>query len=78
MMTLIEKNAKALNMTIAEAEEQFDNGTQMLWMDIEDHGYCCEDGHWLTEEEFYQWTPEKIAEVFEEFYDESIFTADVW
>ena len=37
-------------------------------MDIEDHGWLCEDGHWLTDEEFKAWTDKEIVEAYELAY----------
>lgn len=50
------------------SQEEIDCMAETLWMDIEDHGWLCEDGHWLTDEEFKAWTDKEIIEAFELVY----------
>ena len=35
---------------------------------IEEHGWLCSDGHWLTEEEFEKWTDEMFIEAYHLIY----------
>ena len=45
-------------------EEEFDGMSEMVWMAIEEHGWLCDDGHWLTDEELAQWTDEMFVDAF--------------
>lgn len=35
---------------------------------IEEHGWLCSDGHWLTEEELEEWTDEMFMEAYHLIY----------
>lgn len=35
---------------------------------IEEHGWLCSDGHWLTEEELEKWTDEMFIEAYHLIY----------
>lgn len=35
---------------------------------IEEHGWLCSDGHWLTEEELEEWTDEMFIEAYHLIY----------
>ena len=35
---------------------------------IEEHGWLCSDGHWLTEEELEKWTDEMFIEPYHLIY----------
>ena len=50
------------------SQEEIDCMAEILCMDIEDHGWLCEDGHWLTDEEFKTWTDKEIVEAYELAY----------
>lgn len=50
------------------SQEEIDCMAEILCMDIEDHGWLCEDGHWLTDEEFKAWTDKEIVEAYELAY----------
>ena len=49
-------------------EEEFDGMSEMVCMAIEEHGWLCDDGHWLTDEELAQWTDEMFVEAFALIY----------
>lgn len=46
------------------SEDEIDGMAQQLEITIADQGWLCEDGHWLTMEEFKAWTDEEIIEAF--------------
>ncbi len=46
------------------SEDDFICMAMCLEIAIEEHGWLCEDGHWLTMEEFAAWTDEEIIEAF--------------
>ena len=50
------------------SQEEIDNMAEILSIDIEDHGWLCEDGHWLTDEEFKAWKDQEIVEAYETAY----------
>lgn len=35
---------------------------------IEEHGWLCSDGHWLTDEELEKWTDEMFIEAYHLIY----------
>ena len=42
--------------------------SEMVCMAIEEHGWLCDDGHWLTDEELAQWTDEMFVDAFALIY----------
>ena len=41
---------------------------EMVCIAIEEHGWKCEDGHWLTIEELQHWSEEQLVDAFDEIY----------
>ena len=41
---------------------------ESVTMAIDEHGWLCEDGHWLTNEELAQWSDEMFVEAFALIY----------
>ena len=50
------------------SKETINRMAETLYMDIDDHGWLCEDGHWLTNEELEAWTDKEIVEAYEMAY----------
>lgn len=50
------------------SKETINRMVETLCMDIDDHGWLCEDGHWLTNEELEAWTDKEIVEAYEMAY----------
>ena len=49
-------------------EEEIEGMSEMVCMAIEEHGWLCDDGHWLTDEELAQWTDEMFVDAFALIY----------
>ena len=49
-------------------EEEIEGMSEMVYMAIDEHGWLCEDGHWLTNEELAQWTDEMFVDAFALIY----------
>ena len=65
-----EKRAKKKSKKKSQSvsQEIIDDAREHLWMIIEDHGYRCEDGHWLTEKEFYVWEDDRVLREYENVF----------
>ena len=65
-----EKRAKKKSKKKSKSvsQEIVDDAREHLWMIIEDHGYRCEDGHWLTEKEFYAWEDDRVLREYENVF----------
>ena len=50
------------------SKEEINRMAEILCMDIEDHGWLCEDGHWLTDKELKAWADKEIVEAYELAY----------
>ena len=49
-------------------EDEIISATEEVCVAIEEHGWKCADGHWLTAEELQTWTDEMFMEAFERIY----------
>ena len=49
-------------------EEEMIEISEAVCMAIEEHGWLCDDGHWLTDEELAQWTDEMFVDAFTLIY----------
>jgi len=52
-----------------------------IWLSLEiafeEHGIRCEDGHWMSEEEFSQMTDQELINLFNLCYDKSISLEEI-
>ena len=49
-------------------EDEIIEIVEMVCMTIEEHGWKCGDGHYLTDDELSAWTDEMFLEAFEKVY----------
>ena len=47
--------------------EEIDCMVDEIGMLMDDHGWRCEDGHWLTDAELANWTDEMVIEAYERY-----------
>ncbi len=49
-------------------EEEMIEICESVAIAIEEHGWLCEDGHWLTDEELMQWSDEMFVDAYALIY----------
>lgn len=50
------------------SEDEIESMYEMVSMAIHEHGWLCDDGRWLTDEELQAWTDEEMIEAFSLIY----------
>ena len=49
-------------------EEEIEGMSEMVYMAIDEHGWLCDDGHWMTEEELYAMSDAEVLKLYEMCY----------